>query len=142
VVVFAVFFATIIGCEADTPNYNQYAHVLAIDRSPISYDSATAAILLSPVRADVVVKQLPASQLRDSAVIFTYAHGLVADSLHFNMRNTYYELNDTVFFHYDQAVDSLGMQPSNPALWDAYRLDSVVIYLPTTNPPKVLTSVK
>ncbi|HYM19601.1 MAG TPA: hypothetical protein VEW28_01200 [Candidatus Kapabacteria bacterium] len=134
--------AAVIGCESDTPNYNQYAHVLLFDSSYITFDSAASVLMLNPVRADVSIKTGQSGSLHDTAIIYTYAHGLVADSLRYNMRKTYYELADTVFFHYDQAVDSLGAPSPNPALFDQFRLDSIHILTPSVRPPKVITSPK
>ena len=127
---------------AQNPNYNQYAHVLLFDSSHVAFDSSATTIIISPVRTGVPLRTQGAASLHDTAVIYTYAHGLVADSLHFNMRKTYYELRDTVFFHYDQAVDSLGVESPNPALFDEFRLDSIFVLLPSKNPPSVVTLVK
>ncbi len=135
-------FTAFIGCEADTPNYNEYAHVLLFDSSHITFDSSTKLITISPVKAAIPLQRRQKTTLHNTAVIYTYAHGLVADSLQFNMRKTFYELRDTLYFHYDQVVDSLGTASPNPALFDQYKLDSIIVFLPATNPPKVETSAK
>ncbi len=127
-----------VGCESDTPDYSTFARVLSVDVSHLGYDSSVKVIVFAPIRPDVLVRVDTTSKLHDSLVAYCYAHALVGDSMYYNMRKPTYTLADTLHFYYEGVVDSLGEAPTNHALPDQFRPDSLLVYLPSTRTPAVV----
>lgn len=124
----------LFGCEPDTQPVVKLMKIYALDSAHIRYDSTIKVLVIDPVDSTVRFGIMTSASMHDSASLYTFSFASVADTFKYAMRKPTYPLNDTLYLHYDNIVDSLTTEGTT----NQFVIDSILLVLPADRTPMVV----
>ncbi len=126
IVVSCCIFAGILGCESDTEITFTPLRGSGIDSAHLHLPDTVTRITLQPVAVPIRIDS--SSGLKDSMILYSYAHGSVADTNIFQIRKPTVVLEDTLHIYYYNVTPDLDTVASQHE--EYFKLDSVKVLIP------------